>query len=106
MDAASPQREAFEADIAAWIATGSAAGARPWVVAVNGPQGCGKSTLCAAACAHLAQRGVHAETVSIDDFYLPHAEQQALAARHRDNRYLAVRGYPGTHDVELGARVL
>lgn len=76
------------------------------VVAVNGPQGVGKSTLCATAVDTLAALGVRAVTVSIDDFYLTHDAQRAVAARHPGNRYLEFRGYPGTHDVALGAAVL
>jgi D-glycerate 3-kinase len=50
--------------------------------------------------------GVRATTVSIDDFYLTYDEQRALADRHPGNDYLRYRGYPGTHDVALGSRVL
>jgi len=81
---------------------------RPWVLGVQGPQGCGKSTLAAALVDALAAEanGARAVAVSIDDFYLTHDEQSALAARHAGNPYLLYRGYPGTHDVALGARVL
>ncbi len=79
---------------------------RPRVIFVSGPQGAGKSTLCAAAVDALAARGLRAVDVSIDDFYLTHDEQVALAARHPGNRYLEFRGYPGTHDVALGRRVI
>ncbi len=51
-------------------------------------------------------RGMRAVTVSIDDFYLTYGEQRALAERHAGNPYLLYRGYPGTHDVALGARVI
>ena len=44
--------------------------------------------------------------MSIDDVYLTHAEQRAPAGRHPGNRYLEHRGYPGTHDVALGAEAL
>lgn len=89
-----------------WTVAGHEARGGPLVVGVNGPQGCGKSTLAAAACGALHGRGLRSAQVSIDDFYLTHAEQQALAVRHAGNRYLAVRGYPGTHDVALGERVI
>lgn len=75
-------------------------------VGVNGPQGGGKSTLTAALVELLAARGLDAATVSVDDFYLTHAEQRALAERHPGNPYLAVRGCPGTHEVALGERTL
>mgnify|MGYP001406678302 CR=1 FL=1 len=80
--------------------------ARTVIVGINGPQGGGKSTLAAALVEELRDRGETAIAISIDDFYLPRAEQVALAARHPGNRYLEHRGYPGTHDVELGARTL
>ena len=44
--------------------------------------------------------------VAGDDFYLTRAEQRDLAARHPGDRCLEHRGYPGTHDVALGDRVL
>ena len=85
----------------------------PWVLArkprtlgLQGPQGCGKSTTAAALVELVAAQGLRAVTVSIDDFYLTHEEQLALAARHPGNPYLEYRGYPGTHDVALGARTL
>ncbi len=76
------------------------------VVAVNGPQGSGKSTLCALAVEALGAVGVRAVTVSIDDFYLPFADQRALAASYPGDPFLEHRGYPGTHDVTLGAAVI
>jgi D-glycerate 3-kinase len=44
--------------------------------------------------------------VSIDDFYLTHDAQQLLARSYPQNPYLEHRGYPGTHDVALGDRVV
>lgn len=49
---------------------------------------------------------MRAVAVSIDDFYLTRDEQRALAERNAENPYLAVRGYPGTHDVSLGSETL
>jgi D-glycerate 3-kinase len=79
--------------------------ARPLVVGLNGPQGCGKTTLTRALCETLASEGLRAVAISIDDFYLPRDEQVRLAESSR-NPYWQSRGYPGTHDVALGARVL
>ncbi|MCS6799354.1 MAG: hypothetical protein NZ898_12660 [Myxococcota bacterium] len=79
---------------------------RPVRVGVSGPQGAGKSTLVAALVERLEATGHRAVGLSIDDLYLTHEEQRALAAAHPGNRYLEHRGYPGTHDVELGARLL
>jgi D-glycerate 3-kinase len=79
---------------------------RPWILGLQGPQGCGKSTLAAALTRSLPAVGLHATAISIDDFYLTHDEQLALAARHPGNPYLLYRGYPGTHDVELGFKTI
>jgi len=65
-----------------------------------------KSTLAAGLVEALGSLGHRGATVSIDDFYLTHEEQRALAARHAGNPYLCYRGYPGTHDVALGSRVI
>lgn len=80
--------------------------ARALLVGVQGPQGCGKSTLAAALVAAFSDVGHRGVAVSIDDFYLTYAEQIALAERHPGNPYMEHRGYPGTHDVPLGRRVL
>src|SRR5215471_9278910 len=77
-----------------------------WILGIQGPQGCGKSTLAAALVEEWGRAGVRATTVSIDDFYLTHAEQEAVASRHPGNPYLRYRGYPGTHDVALGRRTI
>lgn len=44
-------------------------------------------------------------TLSLDDIYLTHADQVALAAAHPDNPLLQHRGQPSTHDLELGEKV-
>ena len=79
---------------------------RPWVLGIQGPQGCGKTTLASALVDAFEAVCLRSAAVSIDDFYLTHAEQLALAERHPANPYLLYRGYPGTHDVALGARVI
>lgn len=40
--------------------------------------------------------------LSIDDLYLPHAQQEALAKAHPDNPLVQHRGQPSTHDIQLG----
>ncbi|CAN8103004.1 unnamed protein product [Discula destructiva] len=79
---------------------------QPFIIGFNGVQGVGKTTLVKALAATLQQRE-HLNTlvVSIDDFYLPHTAQLALAAAHPDNALVQVRGEPGTHDVALLASV-
>ena len=84
----------------------SAAAERPLIIGLSGPQGVGKTTLMRELCEGCTRNGRRTVSISIDDFYLPHAEQRALARRHPDNRFLQHRGYPGTHDVDLGVRVL
>jgi len=79
---------------------------RPWVLGIQGPQGCGKTTLANALVGALGDVGVRAVAVSIDDFYLTHEEQRALAEHHPGNPFLLHRGYPGTHDVALGSGVI
>jgi D-glycerate 3-kinase len=79
---------------------------RPVVVGLQAPQGAGKTTICARLLAALPGLGLRGASVSIDDFYLPRPEQLALAAAHPANPYLEHRGYPGTHDIDLGDRTL
>ncbi|MGZ3655179.1 MAG: glycerate kinase [Bdellovibrionota bacterium] len=88
-----------------WI-LGAHTPGKTFVLGVNGPQGAGKTTLCQALCAELAAKGFKAITLSIDDFYLTRAQQVSLSARFPADPYLQQRGYPGTHDVDLGARIL
>ncbi|MFO0629788.1 MAG: hypothetical protein U0325_29705 [Polyangiales bacterium] len=90
----------------AWARALHARAAGPIVLGVSGPQGGGKSTLAAHAVEALGAQGLRAITLSIDDVYLPRDAQRALAARHPGNPYLAVRGAPGTHDVDLGGALL
>ncbi|KZV83133.1 P-loop containing nucleoside triphosphate hydrolase protein [Exidia glandulosa HHB12029] len=75
---------------------------RPLFVGLQGPQGSGKSYLCARLPEALAP--IRAAVLSIDDLYLPHADLVRVAREHPSNKLLAGRGQPGTHDVELGVR--
>jgi D-glycerate 3-kinase len=76
------------------------------LIGVQAPQGAGKTTLVSHLLAQLPELGLRATGVSIDDFYLTREEQLRLAAAHPGNPYLEHRGYPGTHDVELGVATL
>ncbi|GAW18894.1 hypothetical protein ANO14919_083770 [Xylariales sp. No.14919] len=75
---------------------------RPFIIGLNGVQGVGKTTLVrklAEALRH--DEGLETLVCSIDDFYLAHDDQVALAASMPDNALVQVRGEPGTHDMEL-----
>src|ERR1044072_2769334 len=83
-----------------------ASGERTDFIGICGPQGAGKSTLTKHLCSMAAEKNLKTVSISIDDFYLTRAEQIQLSERHPNNPYLQQRGYPGTHDVELGVQVL
>lgn len=68
-----------------------------------GGQGTGKTTLTRMLSVILNQLGYRAISWSIDDLYLPYVDR--LALRNRDPR-LVRRGPPGTHDVQLGIKIL
>ncbi|KAK1767983.1 putative d-glycerate 3-kinase [Phialemonium atrogriseum] len=78
---------------------------KPFIIGLNGVQGVGKTTLVKALAETLEDReGLKTLVVSIDDFYLRHADQLALAAAHPDNALVQNRGEPGTHDIALARR--
>ncbi|MEZ5573908.1 MAG: hypothetical protein R3E64_18120 [Halioglobus sp.] len=73
---------------------------RPILVALNGCQGSGKTTVSDYLCTALSEEhALHAIALSLDDFYLTHAQRQALAAAVHP--LFATRGVPGTHDMTL-----
>lgn len=91
--------ERYFLPLAAWLGD-RRENAGPMVVGINGAQGTGKSTLGDfLAMATRALYGWNAVVLSIDDFYLTHAERSALA--DDEHPLLMTRGVPGTHDMAL-----
>ena len=81
---------------------------RPLFVAIQGPQGSGKSYITAELVKYLQAppHSLRVVSLSIDDLYLPHKDLVSLAETNTENVLWQGRGQPGTHDVELGIRVL
>ncbi|MGH8000006.1 MAG: glycerate kinase [Brasilonema sp.] len=76
---------------------------RPLIQGILGGQGTGKTTMCNLLCQTLTQLGYRTLSLSLDDLYKTYDER--LALKQKDSR-LIWRGPPGTHDVELGLKVL
>ncbi|MDT8398361.1 MAG: hypothetical protein RQ899_07080 [Pseudomonadales bacterium] len=77
----------------------------PLIVGVSGCQGSGKSTLAGLLVILLRElMGLKSINLSLDDFYLTHAQRQQLAARVHP--LLATRGVPGTHDIDLAVTTI
>jgi D-glycerate 3-kinase len=74
------------------------------IVGVCGPQGSGKTTMSLFLKTLLEERNFRVASMSIDDLYLTRAEREKLA--RTVHPLFLTRGVPGTHDVELGLRVL
>jgi uridine kinase len=64
----------------------------PRVFAISGPVGAGKSTVASAVARSLANVGMRAVALSLDDFYLSRQE--------RERRGIAWRAAPGSHDID------
>lgn len=82
------------------LATLERGAGQPVLIALNGCQGSGKTTLCDYLCTALrAEHSLGVVSLSLDDFYLTRTERQALATSVHP--LLATRGVPGTHDMTL-----
>lgn len=78
---------------------------RPILVGINGAQGTGKSTLTLFLEALLSELyKVPTASFSIDDLYLTRAERERLA--REQHPLFVTRGVPGTHDLQLGQRLI
>jgi D-glycerate 3-kinase len=83
----------------------------PIFVALQGPQGSGKTSVTERIKEMLSEHNeehgsYRVATLSIDDLYLPHTQLNAIASAHPDNPFLRGRGLPGTHDIQLGLSLL
>ncbi|WVR06142.1 hypothetical protein IAU60_003172 [Kwoniella sp. DSM 27419] len=79
----------------------------PLMVGLQGPQGCGKTTVCEALVAELKRaHKLRTAVLSLDDLYHTNSALRRLAAAHPDVRLLAGRGQPGTHDLDLAVETL
>eukprot|EP00850_Spirogloea_muscicola_P004341 SM000018S03706 [mRNA] locus=s18:885901:889825:+ [translate_table: standard] len=85
---------------------GAAADRKPLVVGISAPQGCGKSTLVESLEYLFNKSNRKAASISIDDFYLTAADQEALRDANPGNRLLELRGNAGSHDLALGKATL
>ncbi|WVO12726.1 hypothetical protein L204_100334 [Cryptococcus depauperatus] len=81
-------------------------GKGPLMVGLQGPQGCGKTTLAAGIVPYLKEKGLTSSVLSIDDLYKTRQGLKEIAQKHHDNVLLAGRGLPGTHDVGLAVEIL
>ncbi|RVX65769.1 hypothetical protein B0A52_10375 [Exophiala mesophila] len=79
----------------------------PFFIGLNGVQGAGKSVLVDILKSTLRSEPHRLSTAvfSLDDLYLTHDDQVALARANPDNPLLQHRGQPSTHDVQLGLSV-
>lgn len=101
-------KELFEeiyVPLAAWLVARYRGQSEPLVVGINGAQGAGKSTLFNLLEVILEEGfGLRVIGFSIDDLYKTRAEREQMA--RQVHPLMATRGVPGTHDVELGIRVM
>jgi D-glycerate 3-kinase len=75
------------------------------VIGINGAQGSGKTTLADFLRLVLSTvYGMRCVVLSIDDIYLTRDRRKHLA--EQEHPLLKTRGVPGTHDIELGRRLL
>lgn len=75
---------------------------RPFVLALTGLQGSGKSTWTDALASALNNKHQYKTiNLSLDDLYLDHNDLVKLRENNPNNKLLQTRGQPGTHDTAL-----
>ena len=89
-------REIVQDQIGQWYADLKTSD-KPMIIGINGPQGCGKSTLVR----HLQSMAMKVVSMSLDDFYWTFEHQHNLSLENPNNPLLQYRGNPGTHDLNL-----
>ena len=85
------------------LATHRQALGRPLIQGILGGQGTGKTTMCQVLSLILQQLGYRTLSLSLDDLYKSYSDRLILT--QQDPR-LIWRGPPGTHDLDLGLKVL
>jgi D-glycerate 3-kinase len=77
----------------------------PFILALGGPQGSGKTTWAKTLEGALTQKhGLKTISVSLDDFYFDHDNLVRVRESDPGNKLFRTRGHPGTHDEVLGAK--
>jgi D-glycerate 3-kinase len=79
--------------------------AQPFFIGLNGVQGAGKTVLVTSLKTALAEKGLSTAVFSLDDLYLTHTSQEALAKANPGNPLLQHRGQPSTHDLDLALSI-
>jgi D-glycerate 3-kinase len=75
---------------------------RPFILALTGLQGSGKSTWTEALVKALREsHGFNTINLSLDDLYLDHDDLVQLRTSNTFNKLVQTRGQPGTHDMAL-----
>ncbi|PWN53883.1 P-loop containing nucleoside triphosphate hydrolase protein [Violaceomyces palustris] len=79
----------------------------PLFVAMQGPQGCGKTTITNQLVAELEGKyGIRSCVLSMDDLYHTYANLTRVSEENPGNGLLVGRGQAGTHDLRLAEGVL
>jgi D-glycerate 3-kinase len=91
--------------VAEWISKQVNTRSRMFCLGISGAQGSGKSTFCELLSFWLqTHHQLKTAVLSIDDLYLTRSERHQLS--QAVHPLCAFRGVPGTHDVDLGHRII